>query len=131
MNIKKIIFGEKMPDKNDPKYKELHESSMEAGKTFAQTVRLDKAAAKVQGFASRYPKLFLCVIFGFVLFSVALNLYHMTTAVSHQRQPSSAVERQEKELRFRRHHGSTRNGEKTSPVSNHQSIDDYENNRKD
>ena len=31
MNIKQIIIGEKMPDKNDPKYKELHESSVEAG----------------------------------------------------------------------------------------------------
>ena len=53
MNLKKIIIGEKMPDKNDPKYKDLHDSSVKAGKTFAETVRLDKAAAKVQTFASR------------------------------------------------------------------------------
>jgi len=24
MNLKKIIIGEKMPDKNDPKYKDVH-----------------------------------------------------------------------------------------------------------
>ena len=131
MNLKKIIIGEKMPDKNDPKYKDLHDSSVKAGKTFAETVRLDKAAAKVQTFASRYPKIFLCIIFGFVLFSVALNLYRMSTAVSHKRQPSSAVERQEKELRFNRHHGREQQTEKTSQVSNPSNTKDYEHHRQD
>ena len=59
MEIKKIIFGEKMPDKDDPEYKEKHEKCVNAGKSFARTLRLDKAAAKVQRFASTYPKLFL------------------------------------------------------------------------
>ena len=132
MNLKKIIIGEKMPDKNDPKYKDLHDSSVKAGKTFAETVRLDKAAAKVQTFASRFPKIFLSIIFGFVLFSVALNLYRMSTAVSHKRQPSSAVERQEKELRFRRHNGGSRQHvERTTQVSNPTSTRNYENNRQD
>ena len=75
MNIKKVIMGEKVPDKDDPNYKERHEKGVEAGKSFARKMRLDKAAAKVQHFASTYPKLFLCLIFGFVLFSVGLNLY--------------------------------------------------------
>lgn len=75
MNIKKVILGEKVPDKDDPNYKKRHEEGVEAGKSFARTMRLDKAAAKVQHFASTYPKLFLCLIFGFVLFSVGLNLY--------------------------------------------------------
>ena len=52
MEIKKIIFGEKMPDKDDPEYKEKHEKCVNAGKSFARTLRLDKAAAKVQRFAS-------------------------------------------------------------------------------
>lgn len=104
MNIKKVILGEKVPDKDDPNYKKRHEEGVEAGKSFARTMRLDKAAAKVQHFASTYPKLFLCLIFGFVLFSVGLNLYRMSTAVSYRSKPSSAVVRQEKELRFNRHH---------------------------
>ena len=41
------------------------------------------------------PKLFLCIIFGFVLFSIGLNLYRMSNAVSYRSNPSSAVERQE------------------------------------
>lgn len=104
MNIKKVILWEKVPDKDDPNYKKRHEEGVEAGKSFARTMRLDKAAAKVQHFASAYPKLFLCLIFGFVLFSVGLNLYRMSTAVSYRSKPSSAVVRQEKELRFNRHH---------------------------
>lgn len=48
MNIKKVILGEKVPDKDDPNYKKRHEEGVEAGKSFARTMRLDKAAAKVQ-----------------------------------------------------------------------------------
>lgn len=104
MNVKKVILGEKVPDKDDPNYKKRHEKGVEAGKSFARAMRLDKAATKVQHFASTYPKLFLCLIFGFVLFSVGLNLYRMSTAVSYRSNPSSAVERQEQELHFKRHH---------------------------
>lgn len=59
---------------------------------------------KVQGFASGHPKLFLAFIFGFVLFSIGLNLYRMSTAVSYKQQPFSAIKRQEKVLHFNRHH---------------------------
>lgn len=31
MGWKKMIFGEKMPDKNDPKYKERYEKEVAAG----------------------------------------------------------------------------------------------------
>ena len=103
MNIKKVILGEKVPDKDDPNYKKRHEEGVEAGKFFARTMRLDKAAAKVQHFASAYPKLFLCLIFGFVLFSVGLNLYRMTTAVSNRSKTSSAVARQEKKINYKSH----------------------------
>ena len=34
MGLKKIIMGEPMPDKNDPKYKERYEREVEAGKQF-------------------------------------------------------------------------------------------------
>ena len=128
MNIKKAILGEKVPGKDDPNYKKQHEQSVEAGKSFAQALRLDKAAAKVQRFASHYPKLFLCLIFGFVLFSVGLNLYRMSTAVSYRNNPSSAVERQEKELHFNRHQ--TR-GKKDNKGNNISRTEEYEHHRQD
>ena len=126
MNIKKVIMGEKVPDKDDPNYKERHEKGVEAGKSFARKMRLDKAAAKVQHFASTYPKLFLCLIFGFVLFSVGLNLYRMSTAVHYRSQPSSAVERQEKELHFNRHH---KGEERKRTINDKPQREEYEHNR--
>ena len=128
MNIKKVIMGEKVPDKDDPNYKERHEKGVEAGKSFARKMRLDKAAAKVQHFASTYPKLFLCLIFGFVLFSVGLNQYRMSTAVHYRSQPSSAVERQEKELHFNRHHNG---GERKRTINDNPQREEYGHNRQD
>ena len=127
MEIKKIIFGEKMPDKDDPEYKEKHEICVNAGKSFARTLRLDKAAAKVQRFASTYPKLFLCIIFGFVLFSIGLNLYRMSNAVSYRSNPSSAVERQEHQLHFKRHHAPAKrdNKEIDNPINETEAYEDY------
>jgi len=94
MGFKKILFGEKVPDKDDPKYKERYEKDVAAGKSFAQALRLDRAAACVQRFASRHTKLFLALVFSFVLFSVGLSLYRMKQAVTYRPRPSSAVERQ-------------------------------------
>ena len=127
MEIKKIIFGEKMPDKDDPNYKEKHEKCVNAGKSFARTLRLDKATAKVQRFASTYPKLFLCIIFGFVLFSIGLNLYRMSNAVSYRSNPSRAVERQEQQLHFKRHHAPAErdNKEKDNPINETEAYEDY------
>lgn len=124
MGFKKILFGEKVPDKDDPKYKERYERDVAAGKSFAQTLHLDKGAACVQRFAS----------ISFVLFSVGLSLYRMTQAVKYRPQPSSAVERQEKELHFKRHHAPKEQGmterKDINSYTPHQ-IDEYEAYRKD
>lgn len=134
MGFKKILFGEKVPDKDDPKYKERYEKDVAAGKSFAMALHLDKTAECVQRFASRHTKLFLAIIFSFVLFSVGLSLYRMTQAVTYRPQPSSAVERQEKELHFKRHHA-PKEQEMTeerdiNSYTPHQ-IDEYEAFRKD
>ena len=47
-----MLFGEKMPDKDDPQYKERYEREVQAGHKFAKATRIDQAAAKVQGFAN-------------------------------------------------------------------------------
>lgn len=64
MNIKgfrRMLFGEKMPDKNDPQYKERYEREIEAGRKFAKATRIDVAAAKVQKFANLHRNLFLVI----------------------------------------------------------------------
>lgn len=83
-----MLVGEEMPDKNDPKYKERYEKEVAAGRKFAKTTRIDRAAAKVQGFANAHKTLFLVVVFGFVATCFGINIYRMcsTTVIERRRQ---------------------------------------------
>ena len=75
--FKQMLIGEKMPDKDDPKYKERYERDVRAGRKFAKMCRIDKAAAKVQRFADLHKTLFLVIVFGFVGVSFSFNIYRM------------------------------------------------------
>lgn len=89
MNIKgfrRMLFGEKMPDKNDPQYKERYERDVEAGRRFARATRIDKAAARVQRFADMHRTLFLAIVFGFVAAALAWNIYRLAVVYRHQSQ---------------------------------------------
>lgn len=69
MGWKKLFVGEKMPDKNDPKYKQRYESEVNAGRKFARMMKLDVLAGMVQNFANNHRKLFL------VIYKVQTNQY--------------------------------------------------------
>ena len=43
--FKQMLIGEKMPDKDDPKYKERYERDVRAGRKFARMCRIDKGTA--------------------------------------------------------------------------------------
>ncbi len=66
-SFKKFILGEKMPDKDDPKYKDRYEKEVNAGMKFAKAAKIDKIAISVQSFANAHRKLFLAIVFGVVL----------------------------------------------------------------
>ena len=55
MGWKKLIFGEKMPDKDDPKYEKRYKKEVEAGKRAARFLRIDKMAGCAQRFACKHP----------------------------------------------------------------------------
>ena len=85
--IRRMLVGEEMPDKNDPKYKERYEKEVAAGRKFAKTTRIDRAAAKVQGFANAHKTLFLVVVFGFVATSASISTgWCSTTVIERRRQ---------------------------------------------
>lgn len=107
MGFKKLIVGEKMPDKNDPQYKERYEKDVEAGKKFAKAVGLDKGASAIQRFANSNRNLFLVIVFIFVLVSVGLNIYRMSRAYSTFNGKSVAIERQEQALHDKSHNART------------------------
>lgn len=107
MGWKKMIFGEKMPDKNDPKYKERYEREVAAGRKFAQAAKLDRIAANVQGFANVHKKLFLVIVFGLVALSFGFNIVQMIRICHHQqteKQQTTAIQHQEHLLQKNNHH---------------------------
>ena len=95
MGWKKLIMGEKMPDKNDPRYKERYEKEVSAGRKVARFLKIDKAAAATQRFADRWPKLFLGIVFGIVIFCFVLNVYRLSQVATKANDYQTAVEKQE------------------------------------
>ena len=101
MNIKRMIFGEKMPDKDDPKYKERYEREVKAGRKFAETLHIDRLAASIQRFADRHRTAFLVIVFGFVVGSFAWNIYRLAVVYNHKPNQRTATEMQDSLLRQR------------------------------
>lgn len=102
MGWKKLIMGEKMPDKNDPKYKERYEKEVSAGRKVARFLKIDKAAAATQRFADRWPRLFLGIVFGIVIFCFVLNVYRLSQVAMKANDYQTAVEKQESLYKERR-----------------------------
>lgn len=100
--IRKMLFGEKMPDKDDPKYKERYQSEVAAGRKFAQKVGIDKAASRIQRFATDHKRLFLGIVFGFILFCFSLNVYRLFKVYDLRQDGATATQRQEQMLKQRR-----------------------------
>lgn len=104
MNIKgfrRMLFGEKMPDKNDPQYKERYERDVAAGRKFARATRINKMAAKVQGFANAHRTLFLVLVFTFVIGVFAWNAYRLVAVYRYSPAHRTATEMQDSVLRQR------------------------------
>jgi hypothetical protein len=100
MGWKKFIIGEKMPDKDDPKYRKQYDEEVESGRKFAEKLHIDVPFKKAQQFANRFPSVFLAAVFGFVIICLCLNVYRMAQA--YHARPDKAVtatERQEEKLR--------------------------------
>ena len=78
---KNMILGEKMPDKDDPGYREKYEKDVEAGRKFARATRLDRLAGHVQRFAEKHRGIFLGAVMAIVLGCLAVNIVHFSRAV--------------------------------------------------
>lgn len=99
MGWKKMFFGEEMPDKDDPKYKGRREKEVEAGKKAARILRVDKMAAGIQKWALKYPRLFLCTVFGIVTMCLGYNITCMVKTYKQQPANETAVQRQDAALK--------------------------------
>ena len=99
MGWKKLFVGEKMPDKDNPKYKQRYENELNAGRKFARIANPDVLAGMVQNFANNHRKLFLVIVFGLIILCLCLNIYRMAFVFNRQQSVQSATERQELILR--------------------------------
>lgn len=91
-NLKKMVLGEEMPDKDDPKYKTRYEKDVEAGRKFARVTRFDKLMGHVQAFATKHGKLFLVIVFGFVIGCLAMNVFRMAKAYGNRNADATVTE---------------------------------------
>lgn len=101
MNIKKILFGEKVPDKDDPKYRDIHDESEAAGRKVAEKTGMGKIVAKVQGFADNHRKSFFTIIIAYAIIMAGIFGQRIYALWHNQPQQSTAVERQERALGFK------------------------------
>ena len=97
--LKKMIIGEKMPDREDPKYQKRYEEDVEAGRRFARILKLDVLAGHIQLFAEKHRRLFLAIVFGIILFCFGLNVYRFSRAYGVRRESQGVVRSQEEILR--------------------------------
>ena len=103
MNIKKILFGEKTPDKDDPNYRKLRKQSEAAGFKTSKFLHLDKATAAVQRFAERHRTLFFGFLLALSIIIGSAQIRRIQYAWQLRNSHSTAVERQRQELHFKRH----------------------------
>ena len=99
MGLKKLIMGEPMPDKNDPRYKERYEKEKEAGRKFAEKTGVTWMAARLQRWGQNHSLAFLAIVFGVVLFCLGLNVYRLIAYSLEKREPTTATELVDKALR--------------------------------
>ena len=90
-NLRKMILGEKMPSKDDPKYRETYERDVEAGRKFAKRTRLDRLVGHIQKFASKHSILFLSIVLAIVFGLFVLNVYHFSQAYQQRQAQKEAV----------------------------------------
>lgn len=104
MKLKKFIFGEPMPDKDDPKYKERYEREVEAGRKFAEKIGLVKVGAWIQAKGNAHKKAFLVIVFGVAIASLLINICSMAIIYkSTLDNQGTAVEQVDKAMQHRLH----------------------------
>ena len=75
-----MFVGEKMPDKNDPKYRERYEREVNYGRRFADKTGISWLSRKLQLIADNHRSAFLIVVFGTVLLCFFFNCYRMVSS---------------------------------------------------
>ena len=110
MSWKKLIIGEPVPDKDDPRYKEHHERCKAAGEKFARIMGLATLGEFIHRHATPAVFIdigtckvaFLALVFGVSIFIFAMNVFRMVHAYNVRTDSKAvAVERVDSAMRHR------------------------------
>lgn len=102
MNIRKLIFGEKCPDMDDPKMSKQRKEFNSYGEKFGRLVRLDRLACWLQRQWDANPKRFTAVFLGLLTVMFLWNAFRFVYLVSSQSPTrTSVVEKVEQEMQKR------------------------------
>lgn len=94
MGWKTFLLGEKMPDKNDPQYKERYEREVAAGRRFADAVGITWLVGKIQVWGQAHKVSFLVIVLGFIFSVFVYNLVNLVIAYRQSGTPNPvSVER--------------------------------------
>ena len=94
MSLKKMVMGEEMPSKDDPKYKERYQKEREAGMRFAEKSGINCLVSKVQRFANSHRIGFIALVFTFVIGCFGINVLNMVRSYKqHASRRTTAVEK--------------------------------------
>lgn len=107
-----MIKGEPMPDQADPKYQKKAEEARQAGKRFAEIIRLDKLACKIQEYANKNRTMFLVIFLSLIGIMLFISLARTVSVITSHGGEPSAIEAQHKLLdrqRGKRHIHSSQN----------------------
>ena len=75
MSLKRMVLGEQMPSKDDPKYKERYEKEKRAGMKFAEKSGINFLAARLQMMANKHRIGFLATVFTIVIGCFTIKSY--------------------------------------------------------
>ena len=72
-----ILFGEPMPDKNDPKYRERYEKEKELGARFAEKSGINYLAVKLYKWGNAHKKAFIAIFIGLPFLLMTCNIIRL------------------------------------------------------
>lgn len=84
MSLKKMVLGEQMPSKDDPKYKERYEREKLAGMKFAEKTGINFLAARLQMIANKHRIGFIATVFAIVIGCFSINVVNLVKSYKHR-----------------------------------------------
>ena len=99
--FKRVVVGESMPDKDDPKYRARYEREVAAGRRFGEMVGIARFGGWLCRVADRHRKWTVGLILCLCMFFFLYNFCHLVVGLGSAGKRANAVEYQDSVFRNR------------------------------